>query len=92
MISEYDIHAKAIPGRLVSRNRLIAGLADAVLIMQIGDKRHGELYAAEAAIDQGKSVFIYDPDDHYDVDILHNNLVIKINSLEQIDQIMRFII
>ena len=92
LVSEYDIHAKAIPGRLVSRNRLIAGLADAVLIMQIGDKRRGELYAAEAAIDQGKSVFIFDPDDRYDVEILHNNLVIKINSLEQIDQIMRFII
>lgn len=91
VVSEYDIHAKAIAGRLVSRNRLIAGLADTVLVMQIGEKRHGELYAAEAAIDQGKSVFVYDPDDRYDIDILHNNLAIRINSLEQIAYILRSI-
>jgi DNA processing protein len=92
VISEFDIHAKAIAGRLVSRNRLIAGLAEAVLIVQVGHKRRGELYAGQAAIDQGKPVFIYDPHDKYADEELLNNLVIKIKSLEQIDEILRYIL
>lgn len=92
VISEYDIHAKAIPGRLVSRNRLIAGLARAVLIVQVGEQRRGELYAGQAAVDQGKPVFIFDPYDQYDRQELLNNLVIKIKSVEQIDNIIRYIV
>lgn len=92
VVSEYDIHAKAIPGRLVSRNRLIAGLSRTVLIIQVGEKRRGELYAGQAAIDQGKPVFIFDPYDQYNGQELLNNLVIKVKSLEQIDEIIRYII
>jgi DNA processing protein len=92
VISEFDIHAKAIAGRLVSRNRLIAGLADAVLIVQVGRKRRGELYAGQAALDQGKPVFVYDPNDQYAAQELLNNLVIKIKSLEQIDEMLSYIV
>ncbi len=92
LLSEYDIHAKAIPGRLVSRNRLIAGLSKAVLIVQVGEKRRGELHAGQAAIDQGKPVFIYDPYDRYANEELLNNMVIKIKSTEQIDDILSYIV
>lgn len=61
LISEYNIHAEAIPLRLVARNRLIAALSDAVLIVQVGESRRGELHAAAAAIEQGKPVFVWDP-------------------------------
>ncbi len=92
LISEYDIHATAVKGRLVSRNRLIAGLAKAVFIVQVGEKRRGELHAGQAAIDQGKPVFIYDPYDQYSKEELLNNLVIKIKSIEQIDEIISYIV
>jgi DNA processing protein len=92
VISEYDIHAEAIPGRLISRNRLIAGLADVVLIAQLGQQRKGELHTAQAAIDQGKPVFICDPDDKYDFETILDNLAIKIKGPEQIDEIMKYII
>ncbi|MCP4583865.1 MAG: DNA-processing protein DprA [candidate division Zixibacteria bacterium] len=92
IISEYDIHADAIPGRLISRNRLIAGLASAVLIIQVGEKRRGELHAAQAAIDQGKPVFVFDPNDQYDHETLLNNMTINIKGLEQIDEIMKYIV
>ena len=92
VISEYDIHAKAIPGRLVSRNRLIAGLAKAVLIVQVGMERRGELHAGQAAINQGKPVFVYDPDDRFASEELLDNLVIKIKSVEQIDEILSYIV
>ena len=40
----------------------------------------------------GKPVFIYDPHDKYADEELLNNLVIKIKSLEQIDEILRYIL
>jgi len=92
VISEYDIYAEAVPGRLISRNRLIAGLADVLLIAQLGNQRKGELHAAQAAIDQGKPVFIYDPEDKYDFETLLDNLAIKIKGPEQIDEIMKYMV
>lgn len=91
VISEYDVYAEAIPGRLISRNRLIAGLADVVLITQLGDQRKGELHAAQAALDQGKPVFIYDPDDKYNFETMLDNLAIKIKDLDGIVEIMKYI-
>ncbi len=65
LLSEYNIYAEAVPPRLVARNRLIVALSDAVLIVQVGESRRGELHAAAAAIEQGKPVFIWDPDNRY---------------------------
>jgi len=92
LVSEYDIHATTNAGRLVSRNRLIAGLARAVLIVQVGETRRGELYTGQAAIDQGKPVFVYDPSGQYQAEELLNSLVIKIKNIEQIDEMMSYVI
>jgi DNA processing protein len=91
LISEFEAHADAIPGRLVSRNRLIAALADAILIIQIGETRKGELHAAKAAAEQGKPVYIYDPDNRYnEIELGHS--YIKIMDIEQIDEIAAAIV
>jgi len=89
VISEFDIYADAIPGRLVSRNRLIAALADAVLIVQVGESRKGELHTAKAATEQGKPVYVYDPDNRLkDMDASY----ITIRYIEQLEEIAAVII
>lgn len=89
VISEFEIYADAIPGRLVSRNRLIAALADVVLIVQVGETRKGELHTAKAAYEQGKPVYIYDPDNrHRDMDPSY----ITIRHIEQLEEIAAVII
>jgi len=90
VISEYDIHADAIKGRLIGRNRLIAALSDIVFIAQLGDTRRGELHAARAAIEQGKPVYIFDPDDKYDRQTLLDGMITKIGSIEQVDQLLEY--
>lgn len=84
VISEYEIYADAIPGRLISRNRLIAALADAVLIVQIGENRKGELHTAKAAYEQGKPVYVFDPENRYS-DIDSSYIIIK--CIEQLEDI-----
>jgi len=90
VISEFDIHADAVPGRLISRNRIIAALADIVILAQIGEDKKGELYTAQAAIDQCKPVYVYDPEDKYDSETLLNNLIIKIKGTTEIDEIIKY--
>lgn len=92
VVSEYDIYADAVPGRLISRNRIIAALADAVLVVQIGQNKRGELYTAQAAADQGKPLFIWDPKDELDNETLLKNSAIRIKGIEQIGEILEYII
>lgn len=92
VVSEYDIYADAVPGRLISRNRLIAALADAVLVVKVGENKRGELYTAQAAVDQGKPLFMWDTKDELNNETILKNSAIIIKGLEQIGEILKYIV
>lgn len=56
LISEYPIGSIVKKENFVQRNRLISGIADAVLIVEAG-KKSGALITADFALEQGKEVF-----------------------------------
>lgn len=56
MISEYPPGTRPAPWHFPMRNRLIAGLADGVLVAEACEKS-GALITADAALDQGKNVY-----------------------------------
>jgi DNA processing protein len=56
LISEFDLGASPRSWRFPARNRVIAGLADAVVVVE-GTVRSGSLHTAEFAIDAGRDVF-----------------------------------
>lgn len=57
LISEYDPGTPALKQHFIARNRLIAGLADAVLITEAAVDS-GSLYTANFAREQGKPVLV----------------------------------
>ena len=57
VISEYEPDTPPHPGLFPRRNRLVSGLADAVLVVE-APERSGALITAGAALDQGKDVFV----------------------------------
>lgn len=57
ILSEYDPGEKARPYRFLERNRLVSGLADAVIITEAA-ARSGTLNTAMHALEQGKEVFV----------------------------------
>lgn len=57
VISEYEPGSKAMPYQFLERNRLVSGLADAVIITEAAAKS-GTLNTAMHAIEQGKDVFV----------------------------------
>lgn len=56
IISEYPPGTKPVPGNFPYRNRIIAGLCDAILVVEARE-RSGSLITADFALSQGKDVF-----------------------------------
>lgn len=56
IISEYDHDALPMKHHFLERNRLISGLADAVIVIEAGE-RSGTLSTVNHALEQGKEVF-----------------------------------
>jgi len=58
VISEYSPLTPVNVGRLMARNRILVGLADAVLIVQVHESSAGTMDAATRAEQQGKPLFV----------------------------------
>ena len=56
IISEYNLGHIVTPGNFPSRNRIISGLSDGVIVVEAGEKS-GALITADLGIDQGRNVF-----------------------------------
>ena len=57
IMSEYDPNEEARPHYFLERNRIVAGLADAVIITEAAT-RSGTLNTAAHALEQGKEIFV----------------------------------
>ena len=57
IISEYEPSASARPYQFLERNRIVSGLADAVIITEAA-ARSGTLNTASHALEQGKDIFV----------------------------------
>ena len=56
IISEYKMGTKPIASNFPNRNRIIAGLAKGVLVIE-AQKRSGSLITVDFALEQGKDIF-----------------------------------
>lgn len=57
IISEYEPETQAWPNQFLERNRIVSGLADAIVITEAASKS-GTLNTAMHALEQGKEVFV----------------------------------
>lgn len=74
VISEFALHVTPTAGTLVVRNRIIAGLARGIIVVEAGEKS-GALIAAKHAVDYGRAVFAVPGLIYSDVSAGCNNLI-----------------
>lgn len=93
LISEYCPSAKATRYSFPARNRIIAGLCDAVLITEAGIKS-GTLYTRDFALDFGKEVFAIPGNINNEKSMLPNEIIctgqgMGVTCPEQILQVLK---
>lgn len=57
IISEYPVGTETKPYHFLDRNRIVSGLADAIVIVE-ASRRSGTIHTAARAINQGKKLYI----------------------------------
>lgn len=57
IISEYEEGSRVYPSNFLERNRIVAGLSDAIIITE-ATTRSGTLNTAARALEQGKEIFV----------------------------------
>lgn len=65
LLSEYFPGTSPAPANFPTRNRILSGISEGVLVMEAGH-RSGSLITANCACEQGKQVFVIPPADIFD--------------------------
>lgn len=92
LISEQEPSKKVNKSGLILRNRIISALSKAVVVVQVGDETRGELHTAEFAVKQTKPLFYGDPDGDLDYQKVSEWPGAIINSVDSVDDIIRYMV
>ena len=92
LISEHQPYKQVKAARLILRNRLISAFAKAVIVMQVGKERRGELRTAEYAFKQAKPVFFADPEGDLDKETIRATDGVLIDGIESVDRIIEYFV
>jgi DNA processing protein len=91
LISEYDLGVPVKAGQLLARNRIVVGLSQAVVVVEMDEESPGTMDAANLAIKQGKPLFVMRKQGSRKVDELVAEGAILLEDIERLDLVTDYL-
>jgi DNA processing protein len=91
LITEYNLDVPVKVGRLMARNRIVVGLSQAVIIVEMNEGSLGTMDAVEIAIKQGKPLFVVKKENSQKVEELIQEGAVAIEGVDDLDLVLNYL-
>ncbi|UCG10954.1 MAG: DNA-processing protein DprA [Deltaproteobacteria bacterium] len=91
LISEYDLGVAAKAGQLIARNRIVVGLSQAVVVVEMDEESPGTMDAASLAIKQGKPLFVMRKEGSRKVDEMVADGAVLLEGVKRLDLVTDYL-
>jgi DNA processing protein len=91
LITEYSLDVPVKVGQLMARNRIVVGLSQAVIVVEMDEKSPGTMDAANTAIRQGKPLFVMKKENSRKVEELVAEGAVPLQGVEDLDLVVNYL-
>ena len=91
LITEYNLNVPVKVGQLMARNRIVVGLSQAVIIVELNEEGSGTMNAVDIAIKQGKPLFVVRKEGSQKVEDLIQEGAVPIEGAEDLDLVLNYL-
>lgn len=91
LITEYNLDVPVKVGQLMARNRIVVGLSQAVIVVEMDEKSVGTMDAADLASKQGKPLFVMRKEESQKVEELIDKGAVSLQEVEDLDLVVNYL-
>jgi DNA processing protein len=91
LITEYGLNVPVKVGQLMARNRIVVGLSQAVIIVEMSEESPGTMEAVDIAIKQGKPLFVVRKETSQKVKDLTQEGAVPIEGVDDLDLVLNYL-
>jgi DNA processing protein len=91
LITEYNLDVPVKVGRLMARNRIVVGLSQAVIIVEMSEESPGTMDAVDISIKQGKPLFVVRKENSQKVEDLIQEGAVPIEGVDDLDLVLKYL-
>jgi DNA processing protein len=91
LITEYGLGVPVKVGQLMARNRIVVGLSQAVIVVEMDEVSSGTMDAADLAVKQGKPLFVMRKENSRKTDELVDAGAVLLEGVESLDLVTDYL-
>ncbi len=91
LITEYSLNVPVNVGQLMARNRIVVGLSQAVIIVELNEESSGTMNAVDITIKQGKPLFVVRKESSQKVEDLIQEGAVPIEGVDDLDLVLDYL-
>jgi len=91
LITEYNLDVPVKVGQLMARNRIVVGLSQAVIVVEMDEKSAGTMDAADLASKQGKPLFVIRKEGSQKVEELIDQGAVALQGVDDLDLVVNYL-